>query len=453
MLEKLGDFAGAAIHKAEDIHARVHSFWGKYNPNLYSKQDAMYSLRQIKDKEFALGTSKVNPQYNKDRAKIWSLPPDILENIKGIIKDSGHVHLLPFVMGTYNMADQSMRMNDFSLSDGWTAYLMATGGLEGFIAPVLRGIYYAGRPSWWRHESIHARHHHQMAYFLDAIDTRKRGLRDEDWHSRSRLEEAALTVHEAGIEELLTRWQSLKESSGLREKAVSTLALALYLEYAPFTGIRNMFIDTKEKTADLIENGAIRIPLKIATAAGIAVIPVYLDAKTHLVEDLGNSISNLLPILTNNQVTGAVWRAHSYVWVAAISALFSTKKKGALERREDNGRRMPTSEYKFPYVYSPITSVTRSVGFLRYLHNVWDQIPNYRLVKSSKDIDVIKREIEDRLVSRRMSDEQHRFTMQTLEDALKPFEGHGRSSFPQDAYIKGMFTPAMYIKLRELYPR
>lgn len=448
MFEKLGDFAEATIHKAGEIHSSVHGVWGTYNPDLYSDSDARYSLSRVQDRDYLLGTNKVNPRFNKDQSKIWSLSPEILETIKGIIKGSGHVHYFPFVMGSYNMADQSMRMNDVCIPDPVMAYLMATGGLEGFGAPILRSIYYAGRPSWWRHESIHARHHHQMSYFLDATDTKERGL-NESWQSRSRLEEAGLTIHEAGIEELLTRWQSLKESRGLREKVVSTLALLLYLEYAPFTGIRNMFIDAKETTADLIEDGRIRIPLKIATAAGIAAIPYYLNEQTHMVDGLGEAVSNILPF-NDKQITGAVQRGHGYVVVAALSALFSTKQKGAFERRKDNGRRIPTTEYKFPYVYNPITSLTRSIGFLRYLHNVWDQIPNYRLVKSPKDIDGIKREVEDRL-SGRMNDEQHRFTIQTVEDALKPFEGHGRSSFPKDAYVKGMFTPAMYLRLRELY--
>lgn len=329
-------------------------------------------------------------------------------------------------------------------------YLMATGGLEGFATPFLRGLYYVGRSSWWRHESIHARHHHQMAHFLEATDTDKRGIWfEEDWSSRSRLEEAAYTIHEAGIEELFTRWQALRESRGLREKAVSTLALLFYLEYAPFTGIRNMFIDTKEKTADLIENGGIRVPLKIATAAGIAFLPPYLNGETHIVDNVGNAVSQLLP-LSDHQVTGAIWRGHTYVWVAAISALFSTKQKGAFEKQKEDGERLPTTEYKFPYTYSPISSVARSLGFLHFLHNVWDQIPNYRVVKSPKGIDRIKREVDSR-VAARMDYRKHQFTMQVVEDALKPVEKARRSEFPQEVYLKGMFTPALYLRLRELY--
>lgn len=449
MLEKIGNFAGAAIDKAGEIHDTVHSFWGRYNPDLYSSADARYALSRIYDSEYLLGTNKINPQHNAARSKIWSLPPEVLEAIKGIVKDAGHVHILPFILGTYNMADQSMRMNEVCVTDPYMAYLMATGGLEGFVAPFLRGLYYAGRSSWWRHESIHARHHHQMAYFLDATDDRKRNW-DGNWNSESQLEEAALTVHEAGIEELLTRWQALKESRGMREKAVSSLALLFYLEYAPFTGVRNMFIDGKEKTLDLLQDGMIRIPAKIATVAGIAVVPYYLNGQTHFVEALGDTATQLLPMLTDKQVEGAIRRGHMYVFVAALSALFSTKEKGAFTRREVDGQRLPTTEYKFPYVYNPVTSVARSIGFLRYLSRVWDQIPNYRLVESPKDIDVIKREVDDRL-SGKMSDEQHQFTMQTVEEALRPFEGQGRSTFPQDAYLKGTFTPAMYLKLRELY--
>lgn len=97
-----------------------------------------------------------------------------------------------------------------------------------------------------------------------------------------------------------------------------------------------------------------------------------------------------------------------------------------------------------------MTSISRSISFLKYLTQVWDQIPNYRVIDSPRAIDSIKREINDR-VSNKVGDRQYRFTMKLVEDALRPFEGTGRSSFPQDAYIKGMFTPALYLRLKELY--
>lgn len=447
MLERIGE-AFEAIGRGHD---RVHKAWEQYNPDLYSAADAAYILgrRTNADREYLYGTPELlNPVFNKDRAKIWSLPPEVLETVEGIVKDSGHVHFLPFVLGTYEMNSRTMRMNDACLSDPWMAYLIATGGLEGFAMPFLRGLYYAGRSSWWRHESIHVRHHHQMAYFLGAKDERKQQFNDWKWNSR--LEEAAFTIHEAGIEELLTRWQALRESRGLREKAVSILSLLFYLEYAPFTGIRNMFIDGKEKTLDLLQDGRVRIPAKIAATLGIALIPRYLDDQTHFIEALGNAATQFLQVVTDKQVEGVIRRGHVYVVIAALAALFSTKEKGAFAKREVDGQHLTTTEYKFPYAYSPITSIARSVGFLHYLHNVWDQIPNYRRVESLKQIDHIRREVDGR-VAARMGSRQHQFTMQVVEDALGPVKGARRSEFPREVYLKGMFTPALYLRLRELY--
>lgn len=436
MLEKIGY-----------LNEKVHRFWGKYNPDLYSANDAKHALSTVSDREYFLGSSKINPRLMSDRCKIWSLEPEILATIRSIVKDAGHVHVLPFVLGTYSMDDQKMRMNDLCLTDPYMGYLMASHGLEGFVMPFLRGLYYIGRPSWWRHESIHARHHHQMAYFLDATDPRRRSWRE--WDDGRRLEEAAFTIHEAGIEELLTRWQTIKESRGMREKVVSSLAILFYMEYAPFTGIRNIFIDGKEKTMDLIPDGKLRIPAKIAATVGTLALPMYMDNQTGIVQYLGEAISQILPV-SGKQVEGLFWRGDTYVFVAVLSAMFSTKEKGAFEKKEANGKRLTTNEYKFPYAYNPITSIGRSIGFLKYLTQVWDQIPNYRVINSPQDIDSVTREIDNRIRAK-IGDRQHQFTMQLVEDALRPFEGRGRSSFPQHAFVKGMFTPAMYLRLRELY--
>lgn len=439
------------LEKISEISGNINGFLSNHNPDLYSAIDAAYILSKTKDKKYLLGGDELDPRSSEDQSKIWSLPPEVLDKIKNIIDHSGHVQGAPFVMGIYDMSNQTMEMNDLCISDPILGGMMATGHLEGFSMPFLRGIYYASRRSWWRHESIHARHHHQMAYFLDTTDTNERTSWDwyNGWQGRLNLEEAGITIHEAGIEELLTRWQSLKESRGLREKAVSALALLYYLEYAPHTGIRNLLIDTKETTTDLIEDGRIRIPIKIAAAASAFAIPHFLNEQTHMIDGLGQAISSLIPV-SEGQTTGAIWRVNGYAAVATIAALLSRKEKGAFQKQEDEDRRMPTAEYKFPYVYNPITSLTRSVGFLRYLHNVWDQIPNYRSIESPASIDVIKGEIDQR-VAANLNNRQHSFTMRVVEDALRPFEGHGSSTFPQDAYIKGMFTPAMYLRLRELY--
>lgn len=446
MFERIGEVLQNIGSTVSEQQARIHQKWSQQNPDLYSESDARRSLKLVGERDYLFGSDQLNPRLNIDRSKIWSLTPEQLETIKNIIKKAHHVHIAPFVMGTYNMVDQSMRMNDLCLSDPWMGYLIAKGGLEGFTMPVLRGIYYAGRPSWWRHESIHARHHHQMAYFLDATDPDTRG---HAWKDQDRMSEAMYTVHESGIEELVTRWQALKEAPTLREKTMSTLALLLYMEYAPFTGLRNAFIDGKEATLDLIKDGKLRIPAKFAFLAGLMYLPLWANSQTHWIQNTADLVANATPIPKDN-IEDAVYRGLSYIDVAAISSMFSSKEKGAFGPEDEDGRPLSTTEYKFPYVYNPVSSTARSVGLLMYLSRTWDQIPNFRQINSPADIDLIKREIDERL-ELKLGDRQRAFTMNLVEDALEPYEGQGRSSFPQQAFIKGMFTPALYLRLREMY--
>lgn len=439
MLKEIVKATRPTFDKIGALRNKAFSHIGGYVPDIYTATDAAYYLSQIKDRAYVLGSPRINPQTPEDQAKIWSVAPPVMKKVREIIRKSGHYQPLPFVMGTYDMSDQRMSMNDLSLTDPWLAYLLATGGLEGFAMPVLRGLYYAGRRSWWRHESIHARHHLQMSYFLEA--QREARSQDSKWQGGYSLREAGLTIHEAGIEELLTRWQSLKEARGLLEKGVSTLSMLLYLEYTPFTGIRNMFVDGKEKTLDLVKDGKIRIPAKLALALGLLFGPSYLNSQTHFADSLREA--------AGQQIEAVFWRAQVYVAIAAIGAMFSSKDKGALDRGTE-GQHLPTSEYKFPYTYSPVTSTARSIGFMRYLHKVWDQIPHFKRLKTAEDIDPLKREVDDR-ISSHMNGRQHQFTMQVVEEALGPVEQARRSAFPQDVYLKGVFVPALYLRLRELY--
>ncbi|MDO8486945.1 MAG: hypothetical protein Q7S45_01435 [Candidatus Curtissbacteria bacterium] len=417
-------------------------------PDIYTPKDARHALSKIKDPRYTLGSEKVDPQDETDHARIWSLDPEVLDEVKSIVKNASHVHALPFVLGTYNMGSRTMRMNDLSLTDPYMAFLMASSGLEGFAMPFLRGFYYFGRRSIWRHESIHARHHHQMAHFLEKRDIKKRSI---EGNQTSKMDDAMYTIHEAGIEEALTRWQALKEARGAKEKATAAAAVLFYMEYAPFTGARNFFIDTKEKTLDLINEGKIRVPLKVAIGAGAFIVPIWLDAQTHYAANVGELISNVTP-LSNGQVETAVTRGTIYTGIAVVSSLFSTKEKGALPKEDEDGNRIPTREYKFPYVYSPVTSTIRTLGLMSYLSRVWDAIPNYRYIESPRQVEALKKEISERLAPK-TSDREHDFTMQVVNDALKPAQTRRRSAFPQDVYVKGGFIPALYLNLRDLYPR
>lgn len=422
------------------IRNRAFSHIGGYVPDIYTASDAAYYLSQMRDPKYLLGTSEIDPHLGSDRAKIYSVAPSVMRKLREIVDQSGHLQGLPFMMGTYNLNSQEMRMNDLCLSDPWWAYLMATGGIEGFSVPFLRGLYYVGRRSWWRHESIHARHHLQMAYFL--------GARDKPSSPAANLEAAGLTIHESGMGELLTRWQTLKEARGNLEKGVSAFSMLLYLEYAPFTGMRNIFIDTKEQTLDLLKDGKVRIPAKLAVVLGIALGPFFLNKEIHFAESLGENAAQLIP-LASETIQKAFWRMNSYTAVAVIGAMFSSKNKGALAKGVTLNRHLPTSEYKFPYVYNPASSMFRSIRFIHYLHNVWDQIPNFRRIKSTKGIDPVEREIGERVSE--LDRKQYQFTMEVVEEALRPVKKAKRSEFPQEVYLKGMFIPALYLRSRELF--
>ncbi|MBI2034745.1 MAG: hypothetical protein HYT11_03385 [Candidatus Levybacteria bacterium] len=202
----------------------------KYNPDIYTTPDAKHFLDKTNDKKYAFGTEQIDPCSTEDLAKIYSLPPTVLNDIQTIVKNTGHIHLLPFVMGTYQINSREMRMNDICLTDPFAAYLMATKGIEGYAYPFLRGIYYGGRRSWWRHESIHIQHHLNTAFYLNARDQKeKRAPRFRHWDNKESMNEAGYTIHESGAEELMTRWQSLKEARGKREKAVSAASLLFTL--------------------------------------------------------------------------------------------------------------------------------------------------------------------------------------------------------------------------------
>lgn len=420
-----------------------------YNPDIYTTSDAKHFLDKVDDQKYVFGSDQLDPTFAKDQAKIYSLPPQVYEKLTQIVKGSGHVQPLPFVMGTYNINRQEMRMNDFSMTDPYAAYLLASGGLEGFGYPFLRGIYFASRRSWWRHESTHAQHHLTMTKYLYEKDVKDKRTHAWHWGNKHHLDEAGYTIHESGVEELMTRWQSFKEARGKREKAVSTASLLLYLEYAPFTGFRNLLIDGKAEI-DRAVDGGWRTPAKVTSAVILSVLPYIIEKNYNVAGTVAQAISDVIPV-TAGKIEGAIDRGYGYYVISIISALLSTKEKGAFEHKLSDNDHVTTNDYKFPYTYNPATSLTRSVGLLRYLNTVWEEIPSYREVKSTKGIDKIQREIDDKLSTSKLNSHQHGFTMDVVEDALDPFRGGGRSQYPKGLYIKGMFVPAMYLNLKELF--
>lgn len=416
----------------------------KFNPDLYSAKDAQVQYDKIKDPEYSLGDKSFNPDQEFDQSRIWSIEPNTLGKIKDIVDNAGHWQPLPFVMGTYSMNSREMRMNDFSLSDPYLLYMAANGKIEGLAIPLLRGFYYLNRKGWWRHESLHARHHHQMADFI----TMKESDDGTSSGSRKNLEIAGETIHESGIEEIVTRWQALKEANGLREKAMSSLALALYMEYTPFTGLRNATIDAKEVTVDKIDNTLLRRGTKLGISLGSLTLPTLIANETGLAEKASQMLDEALPF-TQDQIENAFYRGLAYVGIAVVGAMLSSKEKGEFVKEGED--RVPTSEYKFPYAYNPATAVVRSLDLLLYLNRVWDNIPNFRYLSEFNDLDKVKREIDDK-VSENMNSRDHKFTMNVIEDALEPVEKRKKSKYPYNSvYVKGMFTSSLYLNLRDRY--
>ena len=442
------------------------------NPDVYSMKDAAFFAAKEKDRQFAFGSGEIDPSSLEGKARVYSLPPEVLENVEGIVNDSTHWHVLPFIMGTYNISSQSMRMNDVCLFDPYFALLLATGGLEAWPALSLRAIYFAGRRSWWRHESLHVRHHYLMADFLsqtrddnikllddvqrrinemhkkEGIDTKQNDERR--LHKEYFLDLAGYTIHESGVEELLTRWQSMKERRGARESALSFLTLLLYLEYTPFTGLRNALIDAKDYADAKIPEGAVRIPLKAVATAALMGGPLVTEARYDLAGQLAQAASLVTPI-SNAVWERALGRSMSYYIFGVLSALFSSKNKGAYKNAHNPGA-MRTRDYKFPFTYNPVTAFSRSIGLIRYLNKAWNTLPSYREIKAKSDIEVLREEINARVQQKFGNTQQRQFTMNVVDDVLSPMLRAPPESFPKGAYIRGMFTPALYLRLKEIYP-
>ena len=91
---------------------KLHDFWFKNKPDIYTPSDAKFYLAQAKDPQYLFGSRELNSENLDDRAKIYSLPSSLLTKINCMIEDAGHVHMAPFIMGTYDMRSQRIQMND-----------------------------------------------------------------------------------------------------------------------------------------------------------------------------------------------------------------------------------------------------------------------------------------------------------------------------------------------------
>jgi len=480
---------------------KVNEKLQRFVPDLYTDIDASYFLKKTKDKEFLFGFSELDVKKLEDRAKIYGISPKVLEDIRGIAEKSGHFKYWPFILGTYYVDGKRMSMNDINATD--LIFIASQLGAPNIIfyalnlPPLspqwylsgvlpLRAMYFAARRGWWRHESTHARHHHSMAEYMAIMKEQKNlkhaisknprfftqsrsNTRLEDQLSamqssyyRESLSDAGLTIHEAGSEELLTRWQSLKEARGPREKTLATFALGLYFEYAPFKGLQNLLIDFKDKVDEKFPHDPrLRRAVKVGSVASMLALPFY-----GLVTYAPAAAQQLHDILVQEykyadidpeRIDSALWRGFAYYFVTVLAAFFSSHRKGILGQKkqkvlEKTGKHLRTREYKFPYTYNPAKSFYRHVKTALYLNKVWGNIPNYRQLQSSSDVDGVISEVDARLRGK-MGDNDRTFTINTLGDSLQPYTRAHEYQFPVDIYPKELFLANVYLNLKDLFEK
>ncbi len=212
-------------------------------PDVFSEKEARRILESLKklsqeDNKYYFGDIALENISEETARKyidrIYSIPRRDLEDLVELKNNAQHYRLFPWLFGTYE-PDINRHFSKFVFAD-FTGFDVAIPIFaRGIILPysILRGIYYLGRENWWRHEMLHAKHHFAAEKYMERKEY-------------GEFLKAFYFIHESGLEELVTRWQSYKEAVGKREKILSTLALLLYLEYSPFTSFRNLFISLKE---------------------------------------------------------------------------------------------------------------------------------------------------------------------------------------------------------------
>lgn len=408
-------------------------------PDLYSQKEAEFFLRTAKSTAYSFGARKLNLNTLEDRAKVYSLPTGSMSRLNGILSSTDHLQTFPFVLGTYSTDSKSMAMNDFNFYDPFVALHLLSGEIDASTL-FLRGLYFGGRRSWWRHETIHARHHLLMAEFLAV----REGYPGDPGYQ---MEQAAHTIHEAGMEEPFTRWQTFKEARGLREKLFSSFAALMYTEYAAFTGFRNAIIDVKELSINRIKDKKISTALEWGILAGVAGSALFWVGSNPFTPEIAHNIAQVLP-LPEELTDQILKRALVYTDVSVGAAVFSNREKGAFKKKE--GGSITTNEYKFPYAYNPATAFGRTWAMMGYLSKIWDEIPSFRAISTRQDIRAIRTEVEAR-VAEKVKGKDYQLTMRAIDDVLNPFKDLPITMYPQDIYVRGLFTPALYLRMKEKF--
>ncbi len=362
-------------------------------------------------------------------------PPEVLEKVREIIRGAFLATSGSFVYGTYESRSQSMNMSDFPLG---VYDMLAFIFLRELYLPIyatLKAGYYLGRRQWWRHESIHARHHLDLAWFLNILEGR------DDWKHLGRVglsSKAGDTVYESGFEELFTRTQAPVEGKGLREKLLGYLALLGYMLYSPFTSIRNLFSDLSMKIRNWIRKRKYMRYLKVPFAIGTIIAPLAIGAYVLNYTPLTEIASKEYGI-SKGLVEDLISRGASYTSAAIAGGWLSSKEKGMYEEIAKSSK-----NYKFPYTYNPLKAFWRCVKFVRYIRRALKAIPPYREVYRWEDIEEVLEEVGSRLKGK-----DREFTLEILREGFEKIREY--IIMTKEVYPRAVFTAMLYLRLRDYF--
>jgi len=233
--------------------------------------------------------------------------------------------------------------------------------------------------------------------------------------------------------------------------------MALFVEYFPFMGMRSWVVDTKESIHRVFDaHPKMSFAAKTTTAITLLALPWYGLIR------YGSDVADVLSELTEYMVSDNAFRrvmARGTIFYTAgvLGGLVSTKRKGAFHQKF--GDREPhTSEYKFPYVYSPFKSLSRAIKYVRYVNRIWKVIPTHRKIKTHSDALRIMNEIDNKakeIWKPKYYAKYGDFTKKLLEEVMDPIDNKKvafSSEFPFPLPIRDHFLCALYMNARDMFP-
>lgn len=415
-------------------------------PHVFDEVDAARKLKRLEEE-----------LTEADLLEVFSIRGYVLDEIRGLREKAQCVRNVPFIFGSYEVSPGEQRRK-FVFAD-LTSYdvlvfpsLLFIGPVSALGSVIPRALYFAGRRQWWRHECYHVVHHLTAMEYLLKRMVREGEEIPPDLDAKL-YEDAFYYVHENGIEEPLTRWQSLKEGVGIREKLSGGFSLYLYLHYLPFTGLRNYFTEVKRKIVRFFSR--LRIPkalktlLKYTTYGALLASPVSLAIystllypkfvpgggeamevyKTHIeglnfweylayeVVPAMLGLGSILPGLPLNtvfhiRILQLIGRVAAYTTGAMVSAILSPKKKGISRWEKER-----VNTYKFPYTYNPVKALSRGIKLLLYLRKVYDLLPKRTELTNETEGRNFLEQMKGKL--RRLTQRERDLTMRVLEDMVE----------------------------------